>query len=223
MDGDQRSVTQCILLIQSYIPMKRFIITIGIIALTASAGLAQHLGIKGGLTFSNLNIDEVTDENLRFGYHFGAYLNLPLGERFAFQPEVNYTTKGATAEYDVLFFNGEYSFNLSYIDVPLMGVLRLSEGFEIHAGPYLGILTQASLSTDGDLGEGQEPLDKDHFQSLDYGLAAGIALNFEALQIGARYHYGLREIAQTEDAELFMGDASHSYFQIYAALRLGTY
>lgn len=203
--------------------MIRSILILGFVALTSTVGFAQHIGLKGGITLSNLSIEEVNDENLRLGYHFGGYFNLPLGERFAFQPEVNYTTKGATAEYDVLFFNGEYSFNLSYIDVPLMGVFRLSEGFEIHAGPYLGWLTQASLSTEGDLGDGQEPLNKDNFRSLDYGLAAGIALNFDALQIGARYHYGLNQLADSDDAELFLGEATHSYLQVYAALRLGAY
>jgi len=203
--------------------MMRLTCIVAIAMLLSSSAFSQHIGLKGGLTFSNLNIDEVTDENLRFGYHFGGYFNLPLGERLAFQPEVNYTTKGSTAEYDVLFFNGEYSFNLSYIDIPLMAVLRLTEGFELHAGPYIGLLTNASLSTEGDLGDGQEALSKDNFSSTDYGLAAGVGFNFDALQIGARYHYGLREIAESDDAELFLGDARHSYLQVYVALRLGSY
>jgi len=182
---------------------------------------AQYLGLKGGLTLSNLNFDEVKDDNLRAGYHVGAYLNLPLGDVFAFQPEVNYTTKGATAEYDVLFFNGEYSFNMAYIDVPLMGVLKFGNAAELHFGPYIGFLAGTSFSTEGDFGDGQSALDKDNFRSLDYGLAGGLAFNFNALQLGARYHYGLQKVAKSDEAELFLGDARHSYLQVYAAIRLG--
>jgi hypothetical protein len=188
-----------------------------------SLGHAQYIGLKGGLTLSNLNIEEVNDKNLRTGYHFGAYAHLPFGDAFAIQPEINYTTKGATAEYDVLFFNGEYSFNLNYVDVPLMGVLKFGDGAELHFGPYLGFLTKASLSTEGDFGDGQEELDRDSFNDMDFGLAAGLALNFNALQLGARYHYGLTEIANTDAADSFLGDAKHSYLQVYAALRLGNF
>ncbi|MCA1762524.1 MAG: PorT family protein, partial [Flavobacteriales bacterium] len=156
-------------------------------------------------------------------FNAGVYFNFPLTETFAFQPEVNFTTKGATAEYSLLSFDGEYSFNMSYIDVPLMGVIRLDEAFELHLGPYFGLLANTSFSTDGDFGEGQEELDSDNFQNLDYGLAGGLAFNFSAFQVGARYHYGLQEVADSEAAETFFGDARHSYLQVYGALRIGEF
>lgn len=188
-----------------------------------SAGQAQYIGLKGGLTLSNLNINEVNDRNMRTGFHLGAYAHIPLGNAFAFQPEINYTTKGATAQYDILFFNGEYSFNLNYVDVPLMGVIKFGDAAELHLGPYIGFLTKASLETTGAFGDGQEELNRDSFKDMDIGLAAGIALNFDALQLGARYHYGLSEIAKTDAAQNFLGDARHSYLQVYAALRIGNY
>jgi hypothetical protein len=160
---------------------------------------------------------------MRTGYHFGAYFNLPLGDAIAFQPEVSYTTKGTTAEYDFAFFQGEYSFNMNYIDVPLMGVLRLGDQAELHLGPYISYLSGASFSTEGDLGEGQEPVDKDEFNAWDFGLAAGAALNFNALQLGARYHHGLQQVADSENAKALLGDARHSYVQVYVALRLGSF
>lgn len=203
--------------------MIKHLLTIAFCSAVMFSANAQYLGVKGGLTLSNLNIDEVDDRNMRTGYHFGAYLNLPLGDRLAFQPEVNYTTKGATAEYDILVFQGENSFNMGYIDVPLMGVFRLGDQAEIHLGPYIGFLSSASISTEGDFGEGQEPLDRESFKSMDYGLAAGLALNFNALQLGARYHYGMQQIADSDDAEALLGDARHAYLQVYAAIRLGTF
>lgn len=201
----------------------KYFLTLAATLCMMQVSMAQYIGLKGGLTLSILNFEEVQDENLRLGYHVGAYLHLPIGDVFAFQPEVNYTTKGATAEYDVLFFDGEYSFNMAYIDVPLMGVLKLGDAAELHFGPYFGFLSNTSLSTEGDFGDGQSELDRDHFKTLDYGLAGGLALNFNALQLGARYHYGLQKIADTDEAALFLGDARHSYLQVYAAIRLGNY
>lgn len=185
---------------------------------------AQYVGLKGGLTLSNLNFDEVDDRNMRTGYNVGAYVNLPVSDDIAFQPEVNFTTKGATADFDVPIFRGEYSFNMNYIDVPLMGVFRLGDQVEIHLGPYIGFLMGVSLSTDGEFIEGEEALDKEDFQSLDFGLAGGLAVNFSTLQIGARYHYGLQEVSDSESTQNFyLGDARHSYLQVYGALRFGTY
>ncbi len=203
--------------------MIKYFITATFVGCMAFAAQAQYIGLKGGLTFSNLNFEEVNDRNMRTGYHFGAYIHLPMGDVFAFQPEVNYTTKGATAEYDVLFFQGDYTFNMSYIDVPLMGVLRLGTAAEIHFGPYLGFLANTSFSTEGDFGDGQQALDSDNFKKLDYGLAAGLALNFNVLQLGARYHYGLQQVADSDAARTFIGDARHNYLQVYAAIRLGSF
>lgn len=203
--------------------MIRFFLSAALITVFFTTAHAQYFGLKGGLTFSNLTLEEADDRNIRTGYNLGGYVNLPLNSALAFQPELNLTTKGAVGEYDILFFQGEYGFNMTYIDAPLAGVVRLGSAFELHAGPYLGYLTGSSFSTEGDFGEGEEELDTDDFNSLDYGLFAGAAVNFGPLQFGARYHYGLNEIADSDAAEALLGNARHRYVQIYAALRLGSY
>lgn len=203
--------------------MIKYFLTVAFAGIFVTSVHPQYFGLKGGLTFSNLNLEEADDSNIRTGYNLGGYVNLPLNEALAFQPELNLTSKGAAGEYDLLIFQGEYGFNMTYIDAPLAGVVRLGSAFELHGGPYLGYLTGSSLSTDGDFGEGEEELDTDDFNSLDYGLFAGAAVNFGPLQFGARYHYGLNEIADSEAAEAFLGSAKHRYVQVYAALRLGSY
>lgn len=204
--------------------MKNTFLIVALIGFFATAANAQYVGIKGGLNLSNLSFgDEVTDNNMRVGYHFGAYLHLPVSDGFGFQPEVLYSTKGATAQYDILFFQGENSFNLNYIDVPLIGVFKLGDAAEIHLGPYIGFLMNSSVDTEGDFGDGEEDLDRDNFKSVDFGLAGGFAINFSALQVGARYNYGLQKIENSDAAKQLLGDATHSYFQLFAAFRLGAY
>lgn len=207
--------------------MRKIILTTIVLSLIAVAAKAQYVGIKGGLNLSNLNIDGVDDENMRLGYHFGAFVNLPISDGFAIQPEVLYSTKGTRANYNQdlgIFgqFNAETKFKLDYIDVPLLAVFRVGDNFEIHAGPYIGFLMSSKWEVTGDV-EVENDLDKDNFKSMDYGLVGGIALNFSALQVGARYNYGLQKIQDSSTADLLLGDARNSYFQVFAAIRIGSY
>lgn len=207
--------------------MRKIILTTIVLSLIAVAAKAQYVGIKGGLNLSNLNIDGVDDQNMRAGYHFGAFVNLPISDGFAIQPEVLYSTKGAVANYnqDLGIFgeiNAKTTFKLDYIDIPLLGVFRLGDNFEIHAGPYIGFLTSSKWEVEGDI-ETSDDLDTDNFKNMDFGLVGGVALNFNALQVGARYNYGLQKIQDSDAADLLLGDAKNSYFQIFAAIRIGNY
>lgn len=202
----------------------------GVIALVLSALvipislIAQdaRTGIKGGLNISNLYIDDVSDESLRPGFHIGVFTQLPISETFAIQPEVMYSTKGARATYDTdaIDLEGEYKFNLNYVDVPVLATFKLGESANIHIGPYVSYLTNASVSSDGDIVEGTSDLNRDHFANIDYGLSAGFELNFSAVTVGTRYNYGLNQVADSEAAELILGDAKNSLAQVYVALNL---
>ena len=191
-----------------------------VLLLSASALSAQQLGVKGGINLANMSIDDFDTEN-RFGYHFGGYLNIPLGEGFAIQPEVLYSARGTKATYDILGLEGESTLRLDYIDVPIMGVIFLGEFAQIEVGPYLGFLASSKFETEGDLGDEQEEIDNDSFKSLDFGLAGGLAINLGAFQIGARYVYGLQEVQDSEVSEALLGDASHRTIQAFAAFRIG--
>ncbi len=210
--------------------MNKIILAAFVLSLMAFSANAQYLGLKGGLNLSNLNVDDVDSKNMRTGYHFGAYLNLPLSDAFSFQPEVLYSTKGSTVEkvYDFAGIDGTGTAELKidYIDVPLLGIFRIGNALELHVGPYIGFLANSSynLKIEGELdGEYNDEIDSDQLKGLDYGLIGGFALNFSALQVGARYNYGLQKIEDSSTADAIFGDAKNSYFQIFAALRIGNY
>ena len=189
--------------------------------ISCTTAVAQmRAGIKGGLNVSNLYIDEVDDENARYGFNVGVYGQLFSSDVFAIQPELLFSTKGTKAEYGGNFFDQTIKFNLNYLDLPVLAVFKLGESAEIHVGPYVSYLLNANISHDGDLGSGVDDLDKDNFKSFDYGLSGGFGLNFGNLQVGARYNYGLAKIADGDDAEIFLGDSKNSVAQIYVALNL---
>jgi len=194
--------------------------------LCSTLSFGQFIGVKGGLNISNLSISDGDVDN-RFAYHFGGYFNLPVGELLSIQPEVLYSARGASSTYDadVLGFDieGESTFKLNYIDVPILAVIHLGDALQIEAGPYVGFLANSSFETEGDLGDFDSDIDNDSFKNLDYGLTGGLAVNLGALQVGARYMHGLQEIQDSDGAELFLGDAKNRVIQVYGALRIGDY
>jgi hypothetical protein len=177
-------------------------------------------GIKGGLNLSNLITDEVNDKHSRVGFHAGIYGQLFASEAFAIQPELNYSTKGNEVTTNIGIIDQETKFNLAYLDVPILAVFKLGSVAEIHAGPYWAYLVGANIDTDGDLGDDFRQLDRDNFDDWDYGLVGGIGFNLGAVQLGARYNYGLNEIAQSPGAKRVLGDTRNSVGQIYLACNL---
>lgn len=178
-------------------------------------------GIKGGVNLSNFITDEPTDRHTLVGFHAGVYGQLFVNEGFAIQPEVNYSTKGneITSEFGII--DHETKFNLHYIDLPVLAVFKLGDAVEIHAGPYWAYLVGANIDTDGDLGDGFRQLDRDNFDNWDYGLVGGIGFNFNNVQLGARYNYGLNNIAESPGARQMLGSKSkNSVGQLYLAFNL---
>jgi hypothetical protein len=177
-------------------------------------------GIKGGLNVSNLITDEVNDRNARIGFHAGVYGQLFASEAFAIQPELNYSTKGNKVTTTFGIIDQETKFNLSYLDVPILAVFKLGRAAEIQAGPYWAYLVGANIDTDGDLGDDFRQLDRYNFDNWDYGLTGGFGFNLGEIQLGARYNYGLNEIAHSPGAKRLLGNTKNSVGQIYLAFNL---
>lgn len=208
--------------------IKLTLLFISMMALTAAAQDGKFgIGIKGGFNFTNLYTDDdnVDKEKMMVGYHAGAYLKIPLNDRIGIQPEVLLSTKGARYEYgNFLGGSGDFRFNLNYVDVPVMLVVNLFSGINIHAGPYFGILTSTDLNNRVEGGENVvEDLDKSDFNTNDAGVAAGASIEFNKISIGARYNHGLSKVGKEKtyfNEKITIPDAMNSNFQVYLALRL---
>jgi hypothetical protein len=192
--------------------------------LTSSSLMAQRktarAGVKAGLNVSNLYVNNVHDENARIGFNGGFYGQILSSEFFAIQPELLYSTKGTMADYTGFVIDQKVRFNLNYLDLPVLAVFKLGRSAEIHAGAYASYLLGANIKYEGNVNNGTDELDKDHFKSYDYGLSGGFALNFNAIQIGARYNYGLVAIANSTAARNYIGNSKNSVAQLYLALNL---
>lgn len=186
----------------------------------AVAQFNTKAGIKGGLNVSNLYVDDVSDENARIGTHFGLFAQFGSEGMLALQTELLFSTKGSVAQYTG-FFDQEVKYNLAYLDLPVLAVIKVGETVEIHAGGYGSYLMAANISYSGDVANGVDEIDKDNLKSYDYGLALGVGINVGAVQIGARYNYGLVEIANSDSARTLLGNSKNSCAQLFAAFAFG--
>ena len=58
---------------------------------------------------------------------------IPIANRFSFQPELLYSGQGS-------------SVNLNYLNIPLMAKYNLTKEFSLEAGPQIGFLLSANTS-----------------------------------------------------------------------------
>ncbi|MEQ9375789.1 MAG: porin family protein [Imperialibacter sp.] len=183
--------------------MKNTILATSLLMMFITCGaLAQDAGLKGGLNFSNLYVDDVDDENMKVGFNAGVYYKAQLVKQLSIQPEILYSLKGAEVIYDDTFLglgNGKYRFNLSYVDVPVALKVNPIGNFYFEAGPYVSLLTSVKvkrIDSDGTK-EVVSELDRDKFNTFDYGVFGGVGFNFTGGSLGVRYNYGLQEIGES--------------------------
>lgn len=173
---------------------------------------SARVGLKGGLNASSLFYDSqgVSNKNERIGFHVGVFAQVPVGEFFAVQPELLYMTKGASADYNVLTFNGKNTFKLNYAELPVLATFKLGQAVELQAGPYVSYLLNSNVNSNGDFGTGSSAINRDNFNKVDYGLAGGLNFYIGKAFIGARYEQGLQRIADSGAARTLLGNAKNS-------------
>jgi hypothetical protein len=180
-----------------------------------------RFGIKGGANLSNLYVNNVTDEKAKIGFHAGVFAKAPINELFAIQPELLYTSAGAKIGSYTIVQSRDVNFNLNYIQLPVLAVATLS-AVNIQFGPYVSYLVNANVKNvrvdnnglPTSSGTARE-LSRDDFNTIDYGLAGGIAFDLNGFQIGARYNYGLREVGKGGIAGTLTNNSKNSVAQLY--------
>ncbi len=202
--------------------MKTAITTLALALLTAAGILATttdaqaqnrvRTGIKGGLSASTLQFNNVdlTSRKERIGFHAGLFTQIPVGSAFAIQPELLYVNKGASSGYRFLGQDNRASFNLNYIDLPVLATIKLGDAVEIQAGPYVSYLLNTGVSnTGGTTINTAFNVGTDQFNRLDYGLAGGLNIYFGQVLLGARYTQGLQQIANSTASRAIFNNAKN--------------
>ncbi|NHE56778.1 porin family protein [Cyclobacterium plantarum] len=195
-------------------------------AFAQSNNPGPKIGIKGGLNLSQLYVDQpnVENESMKMGIHFGLFSKIPINNYVALQPEVLYTNTGSKVSYGGSDFEnvfgietGEIRFNLNYVQVPVALAVNLGP-LNVHAGPYLAYLLSANVkdwkSSETSPTQVRE-LDTKDFNKIDYGLVIGAGFDIKAVNVGARYNYGLRNVGKEGLAGNLTDNSKNAVVQVY--------
>ncbi len=181
-------------------------------------GMKPKIGVKGGLNLSNFYVDEVDSRNMKPGLNLGLFAKIPVARGFSIQPEILYSSKGSRITYDnVIFGQGEYNYNLNYIELPLLAVINLGRSFNLHAGGYAAYLTSANIKEkEAGINDEVARFNAENFNRFDYGLVGGLGVDVDNFTIGARYNYGLNDIGRSGNlTSTALRNARHSVISLY--------
>ena len=186
------SITQQLLM--KKIPFLVIILTM----VSVSAFSQLGVGVKAGVNFSNIDFEDISTDS-KTGFHFGVFANLNLGQTFAFQPELLYSTIGAELD-------GADDIDFHYMQIPLLIQANFSI-LNLYAGPQIGIITNVDVP---------EPYD-DEFKSTDWSMIFGAGIDLPLkLEVGGRYVYGITDVSAIPD----FGSVNNHTWQLYVSWQL---
>ncbi len=196
--------------------IRKFLLVVVLASLNIVANAQEEkirFGAKFGLNVSNQLGDQVAliDYKSRTDFHVGALVEIPLSSKFAFAPELVYSSQGSKTEADIMFpgfsIGGESTVTLNYINLPLMAKYYVAEGFSFQVGPQIGFLLSAkekgSINENGVIS--QIDVDTtDLYKDIDLGINFGLGYQLEmGIFLDARYNVGLTNI---NDLDLEIGE-----------------
>ena len=160
-------------------------------------------GVKGGINISSADFDDsvkdiVPSVSSLVGANVGVFTNIPLGGKFAFQPEVLFSMQGFKYIYDDVYSKSDIETKLNYISIPLNTQFYIIDKLYIAAGSQFDLLVSAKgsyTSTVKFTNEVTTVTDKDlkyNYKSLVFGInfGAGYKIN-DNISANVRYCLGL--------------------------------
>lgn len=194
------------------------------------------IGINGGYMLSNVGFTPKVNQGFHGGFTGGVSFRYVCEKYFnticSVQAEVNYAKTGWKEDILDLHDNPvinpvtgvaeEYSRSISYIQIPVFAHLawgREEKGFQFffQAGPQIGIYLSETpdanfpldnINTDDRVNDITEQYSMEVENKLDYGIAAGLGLEYSHpkighLQLEGRYYYGLGNIYKDSKKDYF--------------------
>lgn len=183
---------------------KTILVTVLLLAISVNVQ-AQLLrfGIKAGLNYANQTGTDITINSTNYktdaitSYHAGLVAEINLTEGFSVQPELLYSTQGATYKNALTEFKNE----LGYLSIPVMAKFHLNKFISLDLGPQASFLLSE-----------RNQFDVKDANTFDFGVAGGLGLNItKNIFIQGRYVLGLTDASK--DAQI-----KNSVVQVSAGL-----
>ncbi len=149
-------------------------------------------GVKAGANYANFESSTLQTDAIT-SYHAGLVGEFKIINAFSIQPEILYSTQGASYKNAVEEFKAE----LGYISVPIMAKLNLGKKLSIDVGPQFSYLLSKKVDASTDINE------------FDFAAAGGLSLKItENFFLQGRYTLGLTEIDKNADYKNSVGQLS---------------
>lgn len=175
--------------------MKKTILVTALLSIMCFSAQAQllKLGIKAGLNYANTTGTAITvnaknyESDAITSYHAGLVAQIGLTKGVAFQPELLYSTQGATYKDAVSEFTNE----LGYIAIPAVLIIDLNKTFSLELGPQASFLLSE-----------KKAFDVNDANTFDFSVVGGLGIKVtKSIFVQARYGLGLTEISETAKAK----------------------
>lgn len=187
--------------------MTKSLFLLSFVMLCFTEGTAQtfNLGAKAGANFVVVNGDNSRNNFNLFNYHLGAVGRLGITEKFAFQPELLYSTQHYSYE--------SLRYYMDYITVPIMADYKVVGGLSLQAGPQFAMNVKNQLKMKA--GDDYPGMDRklDNAKSLGIGIGLGMQYKLPInLFFQARYTFGLTDIYDNSNLKMGVFSLSVGYF-----------
>lgn len=193
---------------------------VALMTLIGFSASAQHVlpvrfTLEGGLNLSNSSWDAGSlDKKNRVGFQIGMMVEYPVTDVFYLQSGLSYTRKGARVEGFREEGNGdrnrEITMNQMYLQVPVYvaGKIEVAPGVKIvlNAGPYFAQGIAGTSKVPGKVtfwnehyiasGEFSTFGGHNSLKRFDFGLGAGVGVEFASVVVTLRTEMGLIDIGK---------------------------
>src|ERR1700722_3608306 len=167
------------------------VLFISILSVSGIRAQSFHFGIKAGTNLSQITGRSFNDE-FQWGFSAGAFAELNFTSKWGIQPELLFNqTKTQTASDFYQVYNEGFnstSVSLNYLSIPILASYKILPLLSIQVGPQFGILMNTSQTITSNASNA--------FKSGDFSMVGGAQVNIGGFKAGARYVYGLTDIAK---------------------------
>ena len=193
--------------------MKKLILTAAIAVFGFTGAMAQEFsfGPKAGVNFATLTGD-IENNDMKIGFHVGGAAEFKFNEKMGVQAELLYSAQGTKYE-ESESFGGvtakyEEKLKLDYVNIPFSFKYYIVNGFNVSAGPQVGILVSAKSDWEETItGGGLDQSDsgevdiKDSLKPIDFAFNLGLGYKMDnGLNFDARYSLGLMDISDFDNS-----------------------
>ncbi|MCD7926137.1 MAG: PorT family protein [Bacteroides sp.] len=208
-----------------------FFALFAIATLVTSAQNQVNWSLKAGVGMGNLIGDNMISPQIKLAYKFGFALDCPLSKVWALQTGLFFVSKGTNHTIvEVDGYSAQAQVNALYMELPLMAAVHFTidrnTKIIVSAGPYsawgvggktkaLGYSWSSSSKPDWNSRNviemntfGEDGLDLRRF---DYGVGAGIAVEYRHYIIGIDGQLGLSKLQTDLDAKHLTGFVTVGY------------